>query len=571
MRINIKIYLGILATVAFSLLLGNYLKKSKDYLLTNMQVILTAKVSKDDVFQFFYWEEGETKFKIKKSVKTKVKASTDFQEIKFTLPTINELNKIRLDIGENKNQEVIKIKKIKFQKENETLVFGIKSFNKLFKPNKYIKAHNEEEFSGIPGKSGKRKFYDPNFISNDDSTEINEIKTNKLTNYPYLISSFIGIVFFTFLFFKINDFKVTKEKIFSASFFILLFLPIIQDKIKLTPELDNLEKRKLATNPKFSFTKKFARDFEDYFDDNFGFRNNLVDIGGTIKTKLFKSSIHPDLVKLGKNKWIFYNSLNGRMFRSYSRTSLLSKQEIDKIVKGWQKNKENYEADGRKYFMAFWPNKNTIYRENLPYSMEFQIKDTISRVDQLIEGLKKPDVSVKLTDVRTKLFKSKSADKNLYYKFDSHWNSYGAFLAYQDFFLQNKDLGIKPKSQEDFNIEWRDYSGGELIQMLGVRNKGYFIEKKPFFTLKENKNQIEYLPIDGFPRLTVITKNRFSGNNLRALIFRDSFTNSLIPFFSLHFKEVYYIWGHHEKYVNQLKPDIIIDGFVEREMGDKTP
>src|SRR5680860_1252099 len=226
------------------------------------------------------------------------------------------------------------------------------------------------------------------------------------------------------------------------------------------------------------------------------------------------------------------------------------------------------EADGRKYFLAFWPNKHSIYPEFLPYMMKIQIKDTLARADQLIEYIDESNTPLKLTDVRPALLKNKG-DKPLYHKFDSHWNDYGAFLAYQDFFEQNKGLGMKPKTENDFDIAWGDYSWGELIQMLGVRNKGYFVEKNPKFTLKEQKDQIEYIPIDGFPKLTVITKNEYSGNKLRALIFRDSFTNSLIQFFSLNFYEVYYIWGHHEEYVEKLQPDVIIDGFVEREIGEK--
>src|SRR5690606_19073256 len=141
-------------------------------------------------------------------------------------------------------------------------------------------------------------------------------------------------------------------------------------------------------------------------------------------------------------------------------------------------------------------------------------------------------------------------DRLIYHKFDTHWNDYGAFLAYQYFFNKNiEELGISPKSINDFNVTWNDYNQGELIQMLGVHNKGYFIEKSPTFVLKKNKEQIEYLPTDGYPRQTVITRNRFCGNKLKVLVFRDSFTSKLIQFFSLHFYEVTYIWGHGESYV----------------------
>ena len=201
--------------------------------------------------------------------------------------------------------------------------------------------------------------------------------------------------------------------------------------------------------------------------------------------------------------------------------------------------------------------------------MRLQIKDTISRVDQIIDRMDKNNSSIKLLDVRSKLLSSK-ADNLLYHKFDSHWNSFGAFLAYQEFFNKNyNELGIKPKTLSDFDVTWGEYNQGELIQMLGVQNRGFFLEQNPTFVLKNTTSSFEFLPTEGDPPQTVITRNLNSENNLRVLIFRDSFMDNLIQFFSLHFSEVTYIWGHDENYVNQLNPDIIIDCFVEREIGEK--
>ena len=53
------------------------------------------------------------------------------------------------------------------------------------------------------------------------------------------------------------------------------------------------------------------------------------------------------------------------------------------------------------------------------------------------------------------------------------------------------------------------------------------------------------------------------------LVFRDSFFTKLIPFFSSHFYEVTYIWGHGEKYVEQLRPDFVIEAYVERSTGEQ--
>ena len=559
--------MALMAVVIF-VVLGSYLKNHQNKVLKDMKVKVTAKVPKDDVFQLFYWEKKEPKFQIEKSVRESIKASKGYQEITFQLPEINDLYRLRFDIGENADQGSVEIKQIKFIKENEELVIEGDDFSSLFAPNEYLSKMGTSSFEGKAKVINGRFIYDPYFVSRDGSEEMNAIRTNRLTSFPYVIAAFLCFVLFLFAANNVDMVSVTQKGLFVTTFFIVLLLPILQNEIEFTEPLENLEKRKLAKKPEFAFSTEFARDYEDYYNDNFGLRNNLINFGGTYRTKLFRTSMHPELVMFGKDKWLFYNRMDGRMFRSYSRSIPLSKEGTKKIVDQWMANKKRYEADGRKYFLAFWPNKHSIYPEFLPNMMKIQIKDTLARADQLMQYINEAGIPLKFTDVRPVLLKNKG-DKPLYHKFDSHWNDYAAFLAYQDFFEQNKDLEMKPKTADDFQVTWTNSSWGELIQMLGVRNKGYFVEKNPRFTLKEQKDQIERLPIDGFPKLTVITKNEHSGNKLRALIFRDSFTNSLIQFFSLHFYEVYYIWGHHEEYVEKLQPDVIIDGFVEREIGER--
>lgn len=549
---------------------GSYLNGISDRKIDYMEVILTAIVPKDDTFQLFYLESSETQFKIPNSVRAKITGSNTFQEIKFRLPKIYDLSQLRLDIGENFEQGPVEIKSIKFLTENGMHNFDLGKFNKLFSPNKYIETPKEStSFIGSKAKIGERLIYDPGFYSNVNSMEFNLIKSNRLTEHPFAISGFIVLVFVFFILTNIDKVSITLGSIFVSVFAIILILPIIQKEFQLVAPLKNLEKRELAKKPNFSFTTDFAQEYESYFNDNFGFRNHLVNWGGNFRTKLFRASMHPELVVFGKDKWLFYNRLEGRIYRSYSRTNLLTPDTLKMVVNKWELNRIHFEKDSAKYVLAFWPNKQSIYPEYMPNSLKLQIKDTVSRVDQIENYIKTNKSSINLTDVRDVLLKEKK-NNQLYHKFDSHWNSYGAFLAYQEFFNKNiGDIGINPKTLDDFEIKWENYNQGELIQMLGIQNQDFFIEKNPVFTLREDKGQIEYLPTDGYPRLTVITKNEHCGNKLRALIFRDSFSNSLIQFISLHFHEVYYIWGFNEEYVKKLKPDIILDGFVEREIGEK--
>jgi hypothetical protein len=560
--------LTLLGIAAF-FLIANYLKKLENTTLDDMSVVLTAKVPKDDVFQLFYWEATASKFKMANSVRTKIKGSEDFQEIVFELPKIKDLFRLRLDIGENFEQETVNIREIKFIKEAEELVFGIKGFNRLFSANKYIVSIDNHSFSGKTGTSKSKTIYDPYFISVDGSREMESIRLNRLTKHPYLVAAFICLVLVLFVMYNLNSFSISKEGTFVAVFVIVLIMPTLQNQIQFTKPLENLEKRELVKIPEFTWTKEFARGFESYYNDNFGLRNNFVDWGGTFRTKFFRSSMHPEKVMMGKQKWLYYNNFNSHIYDSYRRVNLLTQDTLQRIVTQWEDNKERFAVEGRKYFIVFWPNKHSIYSEYLPSTMKVQIKDTVSRVDQISTYMKRHNTSVKLVDVRQKLIDAKKTGQ-VYHKFDTHWNDYGAFLAYRTFFQEIQgDLAIAPKKEKDFHIVWEDYRGGDLISMLGVRNNGFFTEKRPKFVLKKDKDQIQYLPIEGYPKLTVRTRNEHCDNKLKALIFRDSYTNSLVQFFSLHFYEVTYIWGHKEYYVKKVQPDVIIDGFVEREIGEK--
>jgi hypothetical protein len=292
-------------------------------------------------------------------------------------------------------------------------------------------------------------------------------------------------------------------------------------------------------------------------------------MGADFKVKVFNSSTHPDRVQIGKDKWLFYNNFKSNIFNSYSRKNLLPQDSVLFISNTWAKNKTRFNREGRKYAIGFWPNKHTIYPEFLPSSMRSQIRDTLSRADQLVQYSEATNTQPKFTDVRHSMFEAKQRHQ-IYHKFDTHWNDYGAFIAYRDFFEKNfENLGIKPFAEEDFDITWETYRGGDLIPMLGVRNNGYYVEQRPRFTPKDDVPTFEFLPIDGYPRLTVITRNNEVDNELKAMVFRDSYTNALIQFISLHFREVYYIWGPHEEYIQRVNPDTIIEAYVERDVAEK--
>ena len=356
--------------------------------------------------------------------------------------------------------------------------------------------------------------------------------------------------------------KGTIQNIFIGLTLLTLTIPALLALLDVKL-VENCEKRELYTLPTFSISEKFIDDFENYFDDNFGLRNSLINWGSSIKVNLFKSSVHPQNVKFGKSGWLFYNKIDGGIFNSYAHRNLLSNEELKSLVEVWENRKINLESKGIKYIMAVWPNKSTIYPEHIPLTMKAQIKDTLSKTNQILNFLHSSKSSIPFITVRTNLLEEKKKNK-LYRKLDTHWNQVGAFYAYQYFMEKTSDiLGVVPYNLEDFTIKYHCESKGDLLSVLGICETNSFSETNP--TLQLTDNNLTITKSEGKYKNSLTFKNKKCDNRLKVLIFRDSFTDALIPFFKNHFYETHFVWFDYQKHiVDTLKPDIVITSFVER-------
>lgn len=351
---------------------------------------------------------------------------------------------------------------------------------------------------------------------------------------------------------------------FSILFICMLIFPFASKYLHLEREEKNHEKREKTEKPTLSLSKDYAKKYEEYFNDNFGLRNTLVKWSNNIKTNLFRSSPKPEKVKFGDSQFLFYNSLGDKIYSSYSNTNLLNPEKLNKKYNSLVQRKQELNEKGIKFVCTFWPNKHTIYSEYLPFSMSIQKKGTTSFADQLISYCK--DRKFSIYDVRENIFNAKK-DKQLYQKLDTHWNSDGAFIAYQSFFNQAfSELNIKPYPISAFNIEYKRVVLGDLSYMMvamdSIKNH---TDLFPTYILKDSTKNYVNLSIENYPKRTVITKNEGCGNRTKVLVFRDSYAKFLVQFFSLHFYEVIYIrGGYNKKIVEQVNPNIVISCPVER-------
>ena len=105
---------------------------------------------------------------------------------------------------------------------------------------------------------------------------------------------------------------------------------------------------------------------------------------------------------------------------------------------------------------------------------------------------------------------------------------------------------------------------GDLLHMTGAPNNKNYYDPDPILKFK-NKTSYKTKKLKQIQSSGFVTTNEMALNKLTVLVFRDSFTTSLQPYYSETFEKVIFIKGSYsQNLVDKFKPDIVIDVFVER-------
>ncbi|MDJ1482163.1 hypothetical protein QNI16_16790 [Cytophagaceae bacterium YF14B1] len=364
--------------------------------------------------------------------------------------------------------------------------------------------------------------------------------------------------------------------IWVALFLLLISLPLLDSYIGILGRNENTENRQLATAPKLKWRKpfEFFRPFETYFNENFQGRSILIKGYSQWKWNWLRSSPFPNKAIIGKSGWLFLGDRNENVLKEYRHLKPYTKEELQKIYSRIRENQQWLASKGIKYYVVIAPNSHSIYPEFLPDNVVKAHKGSyINSIGKYLAQY--PDINfIDLKD--TLLTVKKQQNKLLYYKTDTHWNQYGAFIGYTYIINQiRKDFpAIIPLSLSQY--KWREHGfSGDLSMMLNLETdfNETVQELYPGFPLKavDAKRNLP-IPSDYTWDKTQYLLSRCTENlNLpKAVIYRDSFSGSLIPYFSENFSESLFIWEKkiRKEVIEQEKPDIVIHEIVERLVDD---
>jgi alginate O-acetyltransferase complex protein AlgJ len=206
------------------------------------------------------------------------------------------------------------------------------------------------------------------------------------------------------------------------------------------------------------------------------------------------------------------------------------------------------------------PNKNTIYPEFIP--ADILKMNNKSRLDQITEIWEESDYC-KMLDLRDIFIESKSSSQ-LYYSTDTHWSDNGVFIAHQALtkMLRQKYPSIQMPMIEDYNLVNHDFRGGLISKNFGQINAS---EISTFYSSKAEHHYILLSSI-GSHGLEVNDSYNSDTDLPSAIVYRDSFLSSWIPFLAQVFREAHYYWTYKidpNRIIGE-HPDIVIYEITER-------
>lgn len=321
-----------------------------------------------------------------------------------------------------------------------------------------------------------------------------------------------------------------------------------------TENKDKLEFPELSSKGKLN--SSYLTDMGAWFEENFAFRQQMVSFNGKLMSDLFGVSQTSEIVT-GKDGWLF-TSLS---LDDYRGTNQYSDRKIFNMAHNVSLMQKSAEAQGRKFIFTVPANKNSLYGEYMPYY--YKEADSASNLERLSQELLEMDINY--VDLYS-LFKS--SGETLYLKRDSHWNNDGAKLAYNAIM----DAGEIPhNTYSSAEKEVRCDYVGDLADMIYPE------------LAKPEENQY-YKPVFNYEFVSEdakvdsdFTRTVSASGSGSLLMYRDSFTNTLMPFMAGEFSQAafskyqpYYLERDTEKY----DPDVIIIELVERNIGklaDKAP
>lgn len=313
-----------------------------------------------------------------------------------------------------------------------------------------------------------------------------------------------------------------RAKIFISIFIAALLLPFaLYAVFGQLADKTNYENRTMTSfaDVLSSKIKKMPSAFEDWLNDSAPFRNEFMTLNAAINLDVF-GTIQSGEVLLGQDDWLFYKNVSdSKSLDDYQGLNPYSDEQLKQIADSLTALNDALSAKGVKFALILAPNKERVYSRYMPQSVPVV---GAAKTDLLMEYLaQNTDVSVIYP--KTELEAAGEAQQ-VYYKYDTHWNEAGAFIA-----VKQLEAALYGDSDMFNNVSFAKGGKTEKVDLANISSTNKLLPDDYDFScegfLPNVKADIKDTDETGY--VTNCTSNAESGKTL--LMLRDSFGSAMLP------------------------------------------
>lgn len=252
--------------------------------------------------------------------------------------------------------------------------------------------------------------------------------------------------------------------IYIVVFSLMLALPIVTIN-RVPGKVSVTEKRNLAVFPELFDSEGHVAEgakegFETWLGDNIGFRSAFMKLAASLKVKLLRQSSN-DQVEIGRDGWYYYTPDNNIDIASGTYPNF-DESVLEAICRQQKKIRDKLAAQGIGYVLILPSSKASIYPEYIA-SGDYTVRETPT--DMLTDYLRQHS-DIRVIHLKPALLEEKKSGKQLYFKTDTHWNEYGAYIGCSKIIEQLNEWGIISDGVPSVTFQDGSYLG-EFSAMLG--------------------------------------------------------------------------------------------------------
>jgi hypothetical protein len=352
-----------------------------------------------------------------------------------------------------------------------------------------------------------------------------------------------------------------------ASFFVLLWLPLLLAIAEPDSSVSVNEQRELASLQEIGLDMTslaaLPAALDRYYDDHLGLRTDMIRAWAWLQIELFGVSPSPNLV-VGKQGWLFFG--DDSALAQYRGTARFEPSELERWLQVLEERRSWLASQGIEYLVVFVPNKHRIYAEFMPDSLP-RVREE-SQLDQLVDHLAR-ESDLPFLDLRDVL-QAQKREHRIYHRTDTHWNDLGAYAGYRAIIERLAERLPSLAQREPLRVRFteRETPGLGLARIVGL-SAAYPEQSLDLHVVQPRAAVPERLQSahqQSVQRQLPFAMGTGDASQPRAVVFRDSFANALIPFLSESFDRVLYVWQPdvHARVVKIEHPDVVIQEIAER-------